>query len=95
MVKRRKIVISSLAVAASLITYLAWRMNKRINKRKKQQEESSHSVLKQYHFSDQSNFLAIFLIEIMNIACKIGDPKKIGNESPQAALLSYSVTLYI
>ncbi|MGA9153403.1 MAG: hypothetical protein WBZ36_22725 [Candidatus Nitrosopolaris sp.] len=41
MVKRRKIVISSLAVAASLITYLAWRMNKRTNKRKKQQEESS------------------------------------------------------
>jgi len=31
MVKRRKIVISSLAVAASLITYLAWRMNKRID----------------------------------------------------------------
>jgi hypothetical protein len=38
MVKRRKIVISSLAVAAGIITYLALRMNKRINKRKKQQE---------------------------------------------------------
>ncbi|MGC2571003.1 MAG: hypothetical protein WA364_05775 [Candidatus Nitrosopolaris sp.] len=41
MVKRRKIVITSLAVAASLITFLAWRMNKRINKRKKQKEEFS------------------------------------------------------
>jgi hypothetical protein len=41
MVKRRKIVISSLAVAASIITYLGWRMNKRKKKGKKQQEESS------------------------------------------------------
>jgi len=38
MVKRMNIVISSLAVAASLITYLGWRMNKRMKKRKKQQE---------------------------------------------------------
>jgi len=40
MVKREKIVISFLAVAASLITYLGWRMNKRMKRRKKQQEES-------------------------------------------------------
>jgi hypothetical protein len=39
MVKREKIVISFVAVAASLITYLGWRMNKK--KKKKQQEESS------------------------------------------------------
>ncbi|MGB8937707.1 MAG: hypothetical protein WCC17_21670 [Candidatus Nitrosopolaris sp.] len=41
MVKRKKIVISSLAVAASLIAYLGWRMNKRMKKRMKHQEESS------------------------------------------------------
>ncbi|MGA9155117.1 MAG: hypothetical protein WBZ36_31425 [Candidatus Nitrosopolaris sp.] len=41
MVKRRKIVISSLAVAASLITYLGWRMNKRKKKSKRHHEESS------------------------------------------------------
>ncbi|MFY9795828.1 MAG: hypothetical protein WAK17_21120 [Candidatus Nitrosopolaris sp.] len=41
MVKREKIVIASLAVAASLITYLGWRMNKRMKKRIKNQEESS------------------------------------------------------
>jgi len=37
MVKRGKIIISSLAVAAGIITYVALRMKKRINKRKKQQ----------------------------------------------------------